>query len=34
MNMRDLIRSERAASEALSFLMMLGILLASGAGFS
>ena len=32
MNMRNLIRSERAASEALSFLMMLGILLASGAG--
>ena len=30
--MRNLIRSERAASEALSFLMMLGILLASGAG--
>ena len=30
--MRDLIKSERAASEALSFLLMLGILLASGAG--
>ncbi|PWB54172.1 MAG: hypothetical protein C3F06_04740 [Candidatus Methanoperedenaceae archaeon] len=32
MNMKNLIRSEKAASEALSFLMMLGILLASGAG--
>ena len=32
MNMKDFIKSEIAASEALSFLMMLGILLASGTG--
>lgn len=30
--MKNLIRSEIATSEALSFLLMLGILLASGAG--
>ncbi|MCX9081321.1 MAG: hypothetical protein OIN83_03920 [Candidatus Methanoperedens sp.] len=30
--MRNFIRSERAVSEALSFLMMMGLLLASGAG--
>lgn len=30
--MKDIIKSEIAASEALSFLLMLGILLASGAG--